>query len=563
MNNDGRLDARLIKHLDKVAGVGLDFDIKNHNFFTSANLIPIEPSIGGETNLYELLKKLNHGGGSGDFVEKWETWDSDFRTTGSLTINNTPNQKGDVLTIDENGLVSRRSLSQLSDDLNILIGGVPTSRELTINGVTFDLSQDRIWNVGTITSITAGVGLSGGTITTSGTIDVNFGTTIGTVAQGNDSRFHDEVTIGTANGLSLIGQELSLALATTTTSGAMSTFDKDKLDNLDADDVSETLDKEWLSEPIIINESDPNIGTIKFDTLKGYQHGTVSVPTNETIFSLDLTDAKRGSMFIIHSNAPSEPEIIGAEYIGGEYTPNQLNAIYGVFLGGNIVKYYYDVQDILDADDVSETLDKEWLSEPIIINEYDPNIGTIKFDTLKGYQHGTVSAPTDQTIFTLDLANAKRGSFFIIHSNAPSEPEITDGEYIGGEYIENGLNTIYGVFLGDGLVKYYYDTQDDTLNIVSLGDVSGNVTINIEDGNTFMANLIGSVTLSFNNVPTGGAGIILEFTGIEQITWPNGANAVDGIIPEATGGRYKYILTVRSANDYDVDGIIDKIEAVV
>lgn len=41
---------------------------------------------------------------------------------------------------------------------------------------------------GTLTSITAGTGLSGGTITTTGTIAVIFGTTAGTVAQGNDSR---------------------------------------------------------------------------------------------------------------------------------------------------------------------------------------------------------------------------------------------------------------------------------------------------------------------------------------------------------------------------------------
>lgn len=44
---------------------------------------------------------------------------------------------------------------------------------------------------GTVKSITAGSGLSGGTITGSGTIAVNFGTTSGTVAQGNDSRFGD------------------------------------------------------------------------------------------------------------------------------------------------------------------------------------------------------------------------------------------------------------------------------------------------------------------------------------------------------------------------------------
>jgi predicted heme/steroid binding protein len=47
---------------------------------------------------------------------------------------------------------------------------VPTTRQLTINGTTYDLSANRTWSVGTVTSITAGSGLDGGTITTSGTI---------------------------------------------------------------------------------------------------------------------------------------------------------------------------------------------------------------------------------------------------------------------------------------------------------------------------------------------------------------------------------------------------------
>lgn len=53
----------------------------------------------------------------------------------------------------------------------------------------------------------------------------SYGTTAGTVAQGNDSRFHNAVTIGTANGLSLNNQQLSLALASTSTTGSVSSTD--------------------------------------------------------------------------------------------------------------------------------------------------------------------------------------------------------------------------------------------------------------------------------------------------------------------------------------------------
>jgi hypothetical protein len=36
-----------------------------------------------------------------------------------------------------------------------LSGYVPTSRQLTINGTTYDLSANRTWDVGTVTSVTA------------------------------------------------------------------------------------------------------------------------------------------------------------------------------------------------------------------------------------------------------------------------------------------------------------------------------------------------------------------------------------------------------------------------
>lgn len=53
----------------------------------------------------------------------------------------------------------------------------------------------------------------------------NYGTTSGTIAQGNDSRFHNAVTLGSANGLSLSTQVLSLALASTSATGALSSTD--------------------------------------------------------------------------------------------------------------------------------------------------------------------------------------------------------------------------------------------------------------------------------------------------------------------------------------------------
>lgn len=54
---------------------------------------------------------------------------------------------------------------------------------------------------GTVTSITAGAGLTGGTITTAGTISADFGNTANTICEGDDSRLSDSRTpSGTAGG---------------------------------------------------------------------------------------------------------------------------------------------------------------------------------------------------------------------------------------------------------------------------------------------------------------------------------------------------------------------------
>lgn len=78
----------------------------------------------------------------------------------------------------------------------------------TASATTY-LRGDGTWTTvsgsGTVTSITAGTGLSGGTITTSGTIAVNYGTTSTTACVGNDSRLSDSRTPTGSAGGSLSG----------------------------------------------------------------------------------------------------------------------------------------------------------------------------------------------------------------------------------------------------------------------------------------------------------------------------------------------------------------------
>lgn len=54
------------------------------------------------------------------------------------------------------------------------LGGVPTSRQLTINGTAYDLSADRSWSVGTVTSVAASI--TGNSLSISNSPIINSGT---------------------------------------------------------------------------------------------------------------------------------------------------------------------------------------------------------------------------------------------------------------------------------------------------------------------------------------------------------------------------------------------------
>ncbi len=82
---------------------------------------------------------------------------------------------------------------------------------------------------GTVTSVTAGTGLNGGTITTTGTVSVKYGSTSGTACEGNDARLSDSRTPkshqhGSITNDGKIGTTANLAVVTST-GGTVATAD--------------------------------------------------------------------------------------------------------------------------------------------------------------------------------------------------------------------------------------------------------------------------------------------------------------------------------------------------
>lgn len=80
------------------------------------------------------------------------------------------------------------------------LGGVPTGRTLTINGTPYDLSADRAWSVGTVTSISTTGPITGGVITESGTIGI---TQAGSASDGYLSAAHWNIFNNKQNAISL------------------------------------------------------------------------------------------------------------------------------------------------------------------------------------------------------------------------------------------------------------------------------------------------------------------------------------------------------------------------
>lgn len=71
--------------------------------------------------------------------------------TGNLYVNSIANATTDTdrFIVSDGGVIKYRTGSEILSD----IGAVPTTRQLTINGTAYDLSADRSWSVGTVTSV--------------------------------------------------------------------------------------------------------------------------------------------------------------------------------------------------------------------------------------------------------------------------------------------------------------------------------------------------------------------------------------------------------------------------
>lgn len=121
------------------------------------------------------------------------------------------------------------------------LGGVPTTRTLTINGTALDLSANRSWTVGTVNSVATGTGLTGGTITGSGTISFSTAAVGTWAATPSSANLAAAMTDETGSGSLVFGTSPTFTNSITVNGSTISGYNTTPLEGAIKDGVTSIL----------------------------------------------------------------------------------------------------------------------------------------------------------------------------------------------------------------------------------------------------------------------------------------------------------------------------------
>lgn len=395
---------------------------------------------------------------------------------------------GDLLQLQSSGLWENKTVASL--------GLVPQSRQLTINGTSYDLSANRSWTIPT----------------------------------------HDAVTIGTANGLSLSGQQLSLGLASSSTNGALSSTDWNTFNN--------KVSTATLDNYVTLSTTQTITGAKTFSLDSSFNgvrigRGGGNISTNTRVGLNALSSNTTG-------NANSA---FGSNALASNTTGHSNNA-FGFYALNSNISGYYNVgvgNYALGSNDTGH-------SNTAIGQE------SLTFNT-SGYENvgvGIASLLSNTTGFsnTAVGSNALRSNTTGGYNTAVGDKSlysITTGIYntalgnTAGDLINSGganQTSNYSVYLG-------YDTRasanGNTNEIVIGSGARGNGSNTVTIGNSSITDNYFSGNLSVEGLSSSVAGSIRLKMGNTASTTPNGYASIAGIsnvafdfINKNTSGDYKY-----------------------
>jgi len=189
------------------------------------------------------------------------------------------------------------------------LGGVPSTRQLTINGTAYDLSADRTWSVGTVTSVAlsvpTGLSITGSPITSSGTLAISLqsGYSIPTTAsQANwDAAYNDKI-----NSAAVTGTTTKTLTLTQQDGGTVTASWTD--DNTDA--VTSVFGRTGA---VVATEGDYSLTQLSDVTITSPTTGQV-LKYNGTTWVND-TDANTGTVTSVALSAPTGFSVSGSPVI--------------------------------------------------------------------------------------------------------------------------------------------------------------------------------------------------------------------------------------------------------
>lgn len=175
----------LLSQLNQLTSQGYFFEVKK---ISSSNSVFIIPPSGQLIDNQALitLSNLNEGvylkfDGNNYQIVSSIIYGSSGSSSYITSVSDTSTVNLSVVDSNLRADFTSMNISQFTNDSGYLTasglsGYVPTSRTISINGTSYDLSSNRSWSVGTITSIAlsggTGISISGSPITTSGNITI-------------------------------------------------------------------------------------------------------------------------------------------------------------------------------------------------------------------------------------------------------------------------------------------------------------------------------------------------------------------------------------------------------
>lgn len=132
--------------------------------------------------------------------------------------------------------------------------------------------------------------------------------------------------------------------------------------------------------------------------------------------------------------------------------------------------------------------------------------------------------------------------------------DVTE-EVLEFEIVQTGPKGDTGATGAQGEQGEKGDPGNEVIN--ALGNISGAKEIDLSDGTLVTATLTGAVSPTFTGLPAAGRvlSFVLQFTNVEEITWP--AGTVFAEIPDPAGTLYEIPCSIVNDGTLTVHGLID------